>query len=368
MQLGSPLSPQPFGRTNTSCIFFNQFTFYESGIFLFQMQTNTAMLLLLLVIYTCGAAAAGGVVVSSSAHDTSDSSVSISMPVQYSMAAPAYSSGQLAAIALTSAAPTHKTITTTHRPSPDEWIPKMAVQPSQPIPKQSSKSSVSRAPITRRMTFSAGYAASEPLFESHDEYKPQYHHKPPTYTKIKSHENPKIRQPPPSNYEHYISHTPPPHPPIHEPYISHTPPPHPPLQDSYISYTPPPSYQQHYQPYVYSKPNFLKYINPYKPSDHDFIDFPVYSHKGSLGAGSNSYYKYLVPFALLGISLPAIGLMYTYFNRRRRRDLRSDVGSYLHPSEEDLEYYFNLLQRSIQRFQERMDSEMTEKKKSKRAD
>jgi hypothetical protein len=68
------------------------------------------------------------------------------------------------------------------------------------------------------------------------------------------------------------------------------------------------------------------------------------------------------------MSLPAIGLMYTYFGRRRRRDLRSDVGSYLHPSEEDLEYYLNILQRSIQRFQERMDNELTAKKWRKRAD
>jgi hypothetical protein len=76
----------------------------------------------------------------------------------------------------------------------------------------------------------------------------------------------------------------------------------------------------------------------------------------------------MVPFALLGISLPAIGLMYTYFSRRRRRDLRSDVGSYLRPSEEDLEYYLNVLQRSIQRFQERMDNELAEKGRRKRAD
>ena len=361
------------------------------------MQTKTAMLLLFLVMNTCGAAT-GGVVVSSSAHDTSDSSVSISMPVQYSMAAPAYSSGQLAAMALTSAAPSYKTITTTHRPSPDEWIPKLVVQPSQPItkqssqtvvqppqpipkqnsqtvvqpsqtipkqnsqrvvqppqpiPKQNSQTPVSRPPINRRMTFSAGYAASEPLFDSHNEYKPQYHHKPPTYTTIKHHDSPKIRQPPPPTYE---------------PYISHTPPPAPPVYDPYISYTPPPSYQQYYQPYVYSKPNFLQHIHPYKPADHDLIDFPVYSHKGGLGASSNSYYKYMVPFALLGISLPAIGLMYTYFSRRRRRDLRSDVGSYLRPSEEDLEYYLNVLQRSIQRFQERMDNELAEKGRRKRAD
>lgn len=333
------------------------------------MQSKAAMLLLLLVIYTCGAAAAAaGVVVSSSAHDTSDSSVSISMPVQYSMAAPAYASGQLAAMSLTSVAPFHKTITTTHRPSQDEWIPKLVVEPSQSISKHSSQTSVSRPPITRRMTFSAGYAASEPLYESHNEHQTQYIKKPPTYSTIKHHESSKIRQPPPPTYDHHISYTPPPSSPNDEHDISYTPPPHSPNYESYISYTPPPSYQQYYQPYVYSKPNFLKHISPYKSLDHDMIDFPVYSHKGSLGAGSNSYYKYLVPFALLGISLPAIGLMYTYFSRRRRRDLRSDVGSYLHPSEEDLEYYFNIVQRSIERFQERMDNELIVKEWRKHAD
>ena len=326
------------------------------------MQTKTAMLLLLLVIYTCGAAAAAaaaaaGVVVSSSAHDTSDSSVSISMPVQYSMAAPAYASAQLAAISLTSAAPSYRTITTTHRPSQTDWIPKPVVGPSRPIskhssqtsvsrPKHSSQTSVSGPPFNRRMTFSAGYAASEPMFESHNEYQPQYHQKPSTYSTIKHHENSKIRQPPSPTYEHYMTYPPSPNLPTDEPYISHT---------------PPPSYQQYYQPYVYSKPDFLKHIRPVKSVDHDLIDFPVYSQKGSLGGSSNSYFKYLVPFALLGISLPAIGMMYTYFSRRRRRDLRSDVGSYLHPSEEDIEYYFNMLQRSIQRFQERMDNEMTVK-------
>ena len=304
------------------------------------MQAKTAMLLLLLlVIYTCGAAA--GVIVASSAHDTPDSSVSISMPVQYSMAAPAYASGQLAAISLTSAAPSYKIITTTHRPSQNEWIPKQVAKPSQPISKYGSQTTVSRPPLNRRMTFSSAYVASEPLFESfesNNEYKIQYHHKSPTYSTIKYHGKSKTRQPPSPTYE------------------------------PYISYTPPPSYQQEYQPYVYSKPYFLKSVSPFKPGEHDLLDFPLYSYKGGLGGSSSSYYKYLVPFALLGISLPAIGLMYTYFSRRRRRDLHSDVGSYLHPSEEDLEYYFNMLQRSIQRFQEHMDNELVVNEWRKPAD
>ena len=336
------------------------------------MQTKTVMLLLLLVIYTCGAAAttaAAGVVVSSSAHDTSDSSVSISMPVQYSMAAPAYASAQLAAISLTSAAPSYRIITTTHRPSQNEWIPKRVVEHSRPVSKHSNRTSVSRPPLNRRMTFSAGYAASEPVFESNNEYQPHYHKKPPTYSTIKHHESneyqPQYHQNSPtySTIKHHEISSP-----TNEHYMTYPPSPPLPTDEPHISYTPPPSYQQYYQPYVYSKPNFLKHILPYKPVDHDFVDFPVYSHKGSLVGSSNSYYKYLVPFALLGISLPAIGLMYTYFSRRRRRDLRSDVGSYLHPSEEDIEYYFNILQRSIQRIQERMDNELNVKEWRKRAD
>jgi hypothetical protein len=282
------------------------------------------MLLLLLVIYTRGAAA--GIIVGSIAHDTADSSVSISMPVQYSMAAPAYASSQLAAYSLTTAAPSYKTITTTRIPSQDEWIPKLAVNPSKSSPKYSSQTSVSRPPINRRMTFSGAYAALEPMFEPQKEYKRQYHQKPTTYSTIKQYGNAQTRQSPAPTYE------------------------------PYTSYSPQPPYEQSYQPYVYSKPNVLKNIRPYKSADHDLLDFPVYSYKGIPGSSSNSYYKYLVPFALLGISLPAIGLMYTYFSRRRRRDLRSDVGSHLHPSEEDIEYYFNILQRSIQRFQEDMDN------------
>jgi hypothetical protein len=38
------------------------------------------------------------------------------------------------------------------------------------------------------------------------------------------------------------------------------------------------------------------------------------------------------------------------------------------PSEEELEYYFRVLQSRIQRFQECMDSEMAEKKRRKRDD
>lgn len=296
------------------------------------MQTKTAMLLLLLVIYTCGAAA--GVIVASTAHDTVDSSVSISMPVQYSMAAPAYVSSQLASYSLTTAAPSYKTITTTHIPSQDEWIPKTAVNPSKPIPKYSSQTSVSR-PFNRRMSFSGAYAASESMFGSQNEYKRQYYQKPSTYNTIKHYDNSKTHQAPS------------------------------PTNEPYISYTPPSSNQQYYEPYVYSKQSFLQNIRPYKSADHDLLDFPVYSYKGSPGSSSNSYYKYLVPFALVGISLPAIGLMYTYFSRRRRRDLRSDLGSYLHPSEEDIEYYFNILQRSMQRFEEGMDNV---KERRKRAD
>jgi hypothetical protein len=306
------------------------------------MQTKTAMPLLLLVIYTCGAAA--GVIVASTAHDTVDSSVSISMPVQYSMAAPAYASSQLASYSLTSAAPSYKTITTTHIPSQDEWIPKTAVNPSKPVPQYSSQTSVSK-PFNRRMSFSGAYAASESMFGSPTEYKPQHYQKPSTYSTTKHYDNSKTRQAPS---------------PTNQPYISYTPP-----SSNQQYYQPPSSNQQYYQPYAYSKPNFLQNIRPSKSVDHDLLDFPVHSYKGSPGSSPSSYYKYLVPFALVGISLPAIGLMYTYFSRRRRRDLRSDLGGYLHPSEEDIEYYFNILQRSIQRFQEGMDNV---KERRRRAD
>jgi hypothetical protein len=125
---------------------------------------------------------------------------------------------------------------------------------------------------------------------------------------------------------------------------------------------------QYHKPYIYTKPHFLKNLSQYKPTDHDLLDFPVYSHKGSLGGSSSSYYKYLFPIAVLGISLPALGLMYTYLSRRRRRDLRSEFFNYFHPSEDDIQYYFNILQNSIQRFQERMDNEVIVKKSRRRVD
>jgi hypothetical protein len=313
--------------------------------------------MLLLLIYTCGAAA--GVIAVSSAHDTSDSSVSISMPVQYSMAAPAYASGQLAAVSLTSVPPSYKTVTTTERPSQSEWIPKQMVQPSQPVPNYTSQMSVSRAPQNRRMTFSAGYAASEPQFDSHNEYEPHYHQKSPSYSTIKHYESPiKHYESPTKHYESPIKH-------YESPKIRQPPPP---TYQPYISYTPPPSYLQYHEPYIYTKPYFPKHLSHNKPVDNDLLDFPVYSHKGSLSGSSSSYYKYMFPIALLGISLPAIGLMYTYLSRRRRRDLRSDLGNYFRPSEDDLQYYLNILQSSIQRFQDSMDNELIVKESRRRVD
>lgn len=294
-------------------------------------------MLLLLLTHTHVHGVAVGVMAAGSTRDTADSSLSISMPVQYSMAAPAYAAGQLAAASLTSVSPSYQTIATTQRPSQSEWIPKQMVRPLQPVP-DSSQISVSRPPLNRRMTFSAGYAASEPQFDSYKEYETHYHHKSPSYSTIKHYESSKPRQPRPPTYQ-----------------------PH-------ISYTPPPSYQQYQQPYVYSKPHSFKHFSEYKPQDHDLMDFPVYSHKGSVGGVSTSYYKFLFPIALLGISLPAIGLMYTYLSRRRRRDLNSDFGNYFRPSEEDVQYYFNVLQSSIQRFQKRMDNELIMKESRRHVD
>jgi hypothetical protein len=86
------------------------------------------------------------------------------------------------------------------------------------------------------------------------------------------------------------------------------------------------------------------------------LDFPIHSHKTVLGG--SSYYKFLFPLALLGISIPALGLMYTYLSRRRRRDLSSDVGNHFRPSIDDLQYYLDTLQSGIQLFQESMDNEL----------
>jgi hypothetical protein len=65
----------------------------------------------------------------------------------------------------------------------------------------------------------------------------------------------------------------------------------------------------------------------------------------------------MFPLALLGLSIPAIGLMYTYLSRRRRRDLNSDFENYFHPTSDDLQHYLNLLQSGLQRFQESLDNE-----------
>jgi hypothetical protein len=89
------------------------------------------------------------------------------------------------------------------------------------------------------------------------------------------------------------------------------------------------------------------------------MDFPTYSYKGGLGGSPSSYYKFMFPIALLGISIPAIGLMYTYLSRRRRRDLNSDYGNYYHPTLDDLQYYLDMLQSGIRRFQESMDNELS---------
>jgi hypothetical protein len=134
---------------------------------------------------------------------------------------------------------------------------------------------------------------------------------------------------------------------------------YPPPYQSYVPDTPPSSYQQYREPSVHSKPYFLKDISHYNPHVHDLMDFPTYSYKGGLGGSPNSYYKFMFPIALLGISIPAIGLMYTYLSRRRRRDLSSDYGNYYHPTLDDLQYYLDILQSGIRRFQESMDNELS---------
>lgn len=309
---------------------------------LLQMETGTSIVLLIMTCTTFGAAVEGisvtGAEPSYSAPDVSGSSASFSMPVQYSMAAPAVASAQLAAASLTSvpppltsASPSRKMIVTTQRPlSPplqSEWIPKQFVQRSKPLPDFANQQLSSRLPYNRRISFSAGYSVSEPQFESHKEYGPQYHYKSPIYSSSEHFQPPHIHQSYPSAYE------------------------------SYISYTPPPSHQQYHQHTAYPKPYFLKHLSHYNSHAHDLLDFPVYSHEGGLTESSSSYYKFMFPLALLGLGIPAIGLMYTYLSRRRRRDLNSDFENDFHASSDDLQYYLNILQSSLQRFQESGDSE-----------
>ncbi|PSN46747.1 hypothetical protein C0J52_00895 [Blattella germanica] len=95
---------------------------------------------------------------------------------------------------------------------------------------------------------------------------------------------------------------------------------------TYMSRPPPPP------SYVYSKPYVWKR--------------PFYYHSYSVDKQQNmsSLYSYLMPLALLGISIPALGLMYTYFSRRRRRDLHLSM-------EEELEYYAQVWRNSLGRFQ-----------------
>ncbi|KDR13977.1 hypothetical protein L798_11936 [Zootermopsis nevadensis] len=325
-----------------------------------KMDMKTRMtIMLVLVCFTYEATAEGissvGVKPFNAVHDTNDSTASFSMPVQYSMAAPAVASAQLAAASLTSVSPSYNIISTTQHPlfpsSHSRWIPKPFVQRSQP-----PNFSISGPLYNRRISFSAGYSASEPLFDSYNSNEPQYHQISPPYQQIKS---TKIHQSYPSLHQSYIPDTPPSsYSSPHQSYIPGTPPssyssPH----QSYIPDTPPSSYQQYYEPSVPSKPYFLKHISHYNPSAHNLIDFPTHSYKGSLGGNSNSYYKVMFPLALLGISIPAIGLMYTYLSRRRRRDLSSDGGNYFQPSVNDLQYYLDILQSSIQHFQEDMNNE-----------
>lgn len=283
---------------------------------------------------TYGAAPAEGISVagatpSNAVHDAYDLTASFSMPVQYSMAAPAVASAKLAAASLTSVSPSYKIISTTQQPLfaslQSGWIPKPFVQHSQPSPNLA----ISGQTKNRRMAFSAGYFASEPLFDSHNEYGPEYHQVSPPHPTYQHVKNTKIHQ-------SYAS-----------PYQPH------------VSYTPPPSYEQYHQPPVYPKPYFLNHVSHYNHHDHNFIDFPVHSYKGDLGSSSSSYYKVLFPLALLGISIPAIGLMYTYLSRRRRRDLNSDYSNYLLPAADDLQYYLDILQSSIHRFQESMNNELS---------
>jgi hypothetical protein len=293
------------------------------------MERGTRILLLLMMYGICDASIEI-ISVTDAKPSNSGPSVSFSMPLQYSMAAPELASAQLAAASLTSIGPSQKTVTATQSPiivpSESDWIPKSFSQRSKPFPDILNQQVNSRHPYNRKISFSAGYSVSEPQFESHKEYLPQYQHKPVTYSTFKEAKYPNIHQGYPSGYE------------------------------SYISYTPPPSYehQQYYQDTPYAKPYFLKHFRPYSSHGNDLIDFP--SHEGALGENSSSYYKFMFPLALLGLSIPAMGLMYTYLSRRRRRDLNSEFEQYFRPSTDDLQYYLDVLQNGLKRFQENLDN------------
>ncbi|KAK7862643.1 hypothetical protein R5R35_002071 [Gryllus longicercus] len=88
----------------------------------------------------------------------------------------------------------------------------------------------------------------------------------------------------------------------------------------------------------HSPPNeLMELMSPFKKEDGIFPP--------STNNPSGLYGSFLMPLMLLGISLPAIGFMYTYFSRR---SLNTGFVPNIHvPSQEDLDYYAKLLQEGI---------------------
>ena len=80
-----------------------------------------------------------------------------------------------------------------------------------------------------------------------------------------------------------------------------------------------------------------------------FMRYPSYYRRPPKST-SPSLYNFLMPLALLGITLPAMGLMYTYFSRRRRRDLDTNL--------EQLEQYLSILKASLERFQRQLEGDL----------
>ncbi|XP_046986513.1 uncharacterized protein LOC124556589 [Schistocerca americana] len=135
-----------------------------------------------------------------------------------------------------------------------------------------------------------------------------------------------------------------------------------------VGYTPSfarktPYYRQHYSPSgeYYQKPHYS-----YAP-DQEMLEVqkevlelvePLHKEDGMFPQKNrSSMYALLVPLMLLGISIPAIGFMYTYLNRRRsfgRSYTDADACSLL-PSDEILDCYMKIFQRSLECFHKKCE-------------
>lgn len=138
-------------------------------------------------------------------------------------------------------------------------------------------------------------------------------------------------------YQHYSpSHNRIPSYPSHHHHHHHDPVPHYHSQGHYGHYG---HHHGHHHHHRAPSNELLDLMSPLKKEDAMFP--PSSNHPGSL-------YGIMVPLMLLGISIPAIGFVYTYFSRR---SFNSAIVHNILPSEEKLDYYFHILQRGIECFQ-----------------